>query len=206
MRLYALLTLALSLNFPVYAITADEAYHVDYHLALLGIPQSANTFFHRPSASSSASLLFTISEKGVLGAVNPKDGSLVWRQSLVVPLPGPNLDIEEVKKLPEEEPLKALTHTATANAGLLVEEGSGFVVSYYGPTISAWDAMNGKLVWQRFMPQGQRIRSAQLLSSDRDEKSPSAVDVVLLYGTEEGFILRLDGSSGAVVWEHTDTR
>jgi ER membrane protein complex subunit 1 len=206
MRLHALLTLALSLIFPVYAIIADEAYHVDYHLALLGIPQSGNTFFHRPSASSSASLLFTISEKGVLGAVNPKDGSLVWRQTLVGPLPKPNLKNQEVKKLHEEEQLKALTHTSPVKAGLLAEEGSGFVVSYYGPTVSAWDAMTGKLVWQRVMPHGQHVRSAQLLSSGRDNKSPSAVDVAVLYGTEESVVLRLDGSSGAVVWEHTDAR
>jgi hypothetical protein len=136
MRLHALLILALSLSFPVYAIIADGAYHIDYHLALLGIPRSGNTFFHQPSASSSASLLFTISEKGVLGAVNPKDGSLVWRQSLVGSLPAPSLDTKEVKKLPEEERLKALSHTSPAKAGLLAEDGSGFVVSYYGPTIS----------------------------------------------------------------------
>jgi ER membrane protein complex subunit 1 len=206
MRLHALLTLALSLSFPVYAIIADEAYHIDYHLALLGIPQSGNTFFHQPSASSSASLLFTISEKGVLGAVNPKDGSLVWRQSLVDSLPAPSLDTQEVKKLPEEEQLKALKHNSPAKAGLLAENGSGFVVSYYGPTLSAWDAMTGKLVWQRVMPQGQHVRNVQLLSNGRKTTSPPAVDVVVLYGTEEGVILRLDGSSGAVVWKHTDTR
>jgi ER membrane protein complex subunit 1 len=206
MRLDALLTLALSLVSSVQAIIADEAYHVDYHLALLGIPQSGTTFFHRPSASSSASLLYTISEKGVLGAVNPKDGSLVWRQSLAGPLPKPNLAIQKVMKLPEEEQLKAFSDTSPSKAGLLAEEGSGFVVSYYGPTVSVWDAMNGKLVWQRLMPRGERIQGAQLLSSGRGTTPSSKVDVVVLYGAEEGVILRLDGSSGAVVWEHRDTR
>jgi ER membrane protein complex subunit 1 len=206
MRLDALLTLALSLVSSVQAIIADEAYHVDYHLALLGIPQSGTTFFHRPSASSSASLLYTISEKGVLGAVNPKDGSLVWRQYLAGPLPKPNLAIQKVMKLPEEEQLKAFSDNSPSKAGLLAEEGSGFVVSYYGPTVSAWDAMNGKLVWQKLMPRGERIQGAQLLPSGRGTTPSSKVDVVVLYGAEEGVILRLDGSSGAVVWEHRDTR
>lgn len=206
MRLDALLTLALSFISSVHSIIADEAYHVDYHQALLGIPQSETTFFHRPSASSSASLLYTISEKAVLGAVNPKDGSLVWRQSLAGPLPKPDLAVEDVTKLPEEEQPKAFGDTFPAKAGLLAEEGSSFVVSYYGSTVSAWDAMNGKLVWQRVIPQGQRVKSAQLLPSGRATSSSSAVDVVVLYGTEVGTIIRLDGSSGAVVWEHRDPR
>src|ERR1700719_4597891 len=64
------------------AIFADEVNHVDFHYALLGIPSAQRTFFHRPSSSSNASLLYTLSEKSFLGAVNPKDGSIVWRQNL----------------------------------------------------------------------------------------------------------------------------
>ena len=205
MRLNALLTLFLSSVSSVHAILADEAYHVDYHHALLGIPQAETTFFHQPSASSSASLLYTISDKAILGAVNPKDGSVVWRQSLADSLPEPPSVVEDVVKMADEEQQKALS-IGPAKAGLIAEEGSSFVVSYYGSAVSAWDAMNGKLAWQRFMPQGQHVKSAQLISSGRDVLSSSAVDVVVLHGAEGGTITRLDGSSGAVVWEYEDRR
>ncbi len=205
MRFSALLTSFLCIS-SVYAILADEAYHVDYHHALLGIPQTETTFFHRPSASSSASLLYTVSEKAILGAVNPKDGSLVWRQSLADHLLEPPLLVEEVGKLSEEEQSKALRNIGPAKAGLLAQEGSDFIVSYFGSAVSAWDAMNGKLVWQRFMPRRQHVKSAKLIPSGRDVLSSSAIDVAVLYGTGGGTITRLDGSSGAVVWEHEDKR
>jgi ER membrane protein complex subunit 1 len=70
----------------VLAVFQDEAWQVDYHHALLGLPQRHTTFFHRPQSSSKASLLYTLSELGLLGAINPKDGTLVWRQKLQ---PGP---------------------------------------------------------------------------------------------------------------------
>ncbi len=206
MRFYALLTLILSSIASVHSILADEAYHVDYHQALLGIPRAENTFFLRPSASSSASLLYTISERAVLGAVNPKDGSLVWRQPLGGPLPKPDLVVEDGVKLPEEEQVKVFRDTGPAKSGLLAEEGSGVVVSYYGSTVSTWVAMNGKLVWQRVLPPGQHVRSAQLVRRREDDKSSSALDVLVLYGTEAGAVTMLDGSSGAIVWEHRDTR
>jgi ER membrane protein complex subunit 1 len=206
MRLYALLTLVLSCVSSVRSILADEAYHVDYHQALLGIPQREPTFFHRPSASSSASLLYTISDKAVLGAINPKDGSLVWRQSLAGVLPKPDLVIQHVRELSEEEQSKAIKDGDLAKSGLLAQEGSGVVISYYGSTVSMWDAMNGKLVWQRVMPQDQHVQSAQLLPSQRKLDSSSPVDVVVLYGTGKGTISKLDGSSGATVWENTDAR
>lgn len=206
MRLYALLTLLLCYVCSVHSILADEAYHVDYHQALLGIPQPETTFFHRPSAASNASLLYTISEKAVLGAVNPKDGSLVWRQLLAGPLQKPPLVIEDVTKLPEKEQLKAFRESGPAKAGLLVKDGSGSVISYYGSTVSAWDARSGKLIWQSFMPEGQHIKDGGLVPSRHGTKSSSSPDVVVLYGTEAGTIMRLDGSSGVVVWEHVDTR
>lgn len=206
MRLCALLILSLSLLSSVYSILADEAYQVDYHQALLGIPQGETTLFHRPSASSSASLLYTISEKAVLGAVNPKDGSLVWRQSLAGPLPESHRVMPGVGELSDEEQLKAFRDTGPLNARLLAKDGSGFVFSYYGATVSAWHAMTGKLLWQRVMPQGEHIKNARLVPHLDGSSSSSVVDVVVLFGTRVGVVTRLDGSSGAVVWEHRDTR
>lgn len=205
MRLYALLTLVLSCVYSVHAILADEAYQVDYHQALLGIPQIDTTFFHRPSPSSSASLLYTISDKAVLGAVNPKDGSLLWRQPLARPLPTSPLPVEDVKVSGHEQ-LNTFEDATLLTAGLLAEGGTGVLVSYYGSTVSAWDASNGKLIWQRTMFHGRDVKSAVLMQRQRDTTSASTFDVVVLCGTNPATVIKLDGSSGAVQWEHTDSR
>jgi ER membrane protein complex subunit 1 len=206
MRLYALLILTLCHISSVFAVLADEAYHVDWHQALLGIPQSESTFFHRPSASLSASLLYTISDRGVLGAVNPKDGSLVWRQPLAELDTRPEWAVQELVKLPEEEQVKELRESLPAKGGLLARDGKGFVVSYYGPKVSAWDATSGKLIWQRVMPNEQHVRSASLVLRKQEVDSPEVVDVVVSYGVEGGTILKLDGGSGDVLWEHAGSR
>ena len=107
------------------AIFADEAYQTDFHHALLGVPQAITTFFHRPSPSSKASLLYTLSERQVLGAVNPKDGTLVWRQRLL--------------------------HTAqngTDQGFLKAGETGDTLTTGIGRTVQTWDATDGRLVWE----------------------------------------------------------
>ena len=79
MRIQAFTFVALCVSSSL-AIFVDEVNDIDFHHALLGVPSPQSTFFHRPSSSSNASLLYTLSDRLVLGAVNPKDGSLVWRQ------------------------------------------------------------------------------------------------------------------------------
>ena len=116
------LTSALLLPFCALAIFSDEAYTNDYHHALLGVPQPDTTFFHRPSAASKASLLYTLSEKLVLGAINPKDGSIVWRQRLGV----------------------ADNHTGN---GYLKAGEDGTVISAVGGEVQAWNAGDGRLAW-----------------------------------------------------------
>src|SRR5215469_10678850 len=81
-------SLAACLITSVLAVFPDEAYQVDYHHALLGFPQQHTTFFHQPYPNSKASLIYTLSERGVIGAVNPKDGSIIWRQFLASDLTG----------------------------------------------------------------------------------------------------------------------
>ena len=58
------------------AVFADEAWTVDYHHALLGEPREETTFFHQPNPISRASLIYSLSEEGVLGAINPRDGRI----------------------------------------------------------------------------------------------------------------------------------
>lgn len=112
----------LVLPLPTTATYADEAYTNDFHHALLGTPQSQTTFFHRPSAASKASLLYTLSEKLVLGAINPKDGSVVWRQRLSA-------------------------RNGSTGGGHLKAGEAGTVIGSANDEVQAWDAADGRLAW-----------------------------------------------------------
>ena len=114
------------------ATYADEAYKIDYHHALLGTPLDGNTFFHQPSSTSKASLLYTLSERGVIGAVNPKDGELVWRQWLPFPKASDDPDFSG-RMRPEGGSL-------TASEGLLFSTNL--------KEVAAWDAADGRHVWR----------------------------------------------------------
>jgi outer membrane protein assembly factor BamB len=125
------------------AIFADEAYQTDYHHALLGFPQAHTTFFHRPSAASKASLLYTLSERFVLGAVNPKDGAVIWRQRLTD---------------------RAQNETGP---GLLKgEEGGDTLVSAVYGKVQTWDATDGRLVWE--WVGDERIQGLEIVEGERD--------------------------------------
>ena len=123
---FLVLSLASSLYATVgLAIYLDEAYQNDFHHALLGAPQAANTFFHRPSAASRASLLYTISERLVLGAINPRDGSVIWRQRLT----------------------NQKQHNTHPNF-LRAVESKDTLITAVGNEVDCWDATDGRLVWQ----------------------------------------------------------
>lgn len=164
--------------FVVFAIFVDEAYEVDYHHALLGTPRQHSTFFHRPSAISKASLLYTISERGVLGAVNPKDGSIVWRQRLV-----------------------DTTRNQTFKSCLSAAEGENTIFSAANGEIRAWDAADGKLVWN-YIGNGEVV-DLKVLPVDKGQK-----DVVTLHenGGSTGFVRKLMADSGEAVWVFQDDR
>ena len=100
------------------AVFADDAYAVDYHHELLGLPQPQTTFFHRPRKEDKASLLYTLSDLGVLGAVHPGTGKVLWRQVL-----------------------------GAENGFLRPVEGENVVASGAGQRVDAWDAMSGKEIW-----------------------------------------------------------
>jgi outer membrane protein assembly factor BamB len=187
MRLHALLFPVLASFVSVRAIFADDAYHIDYHQALLGVPQPENTFFLRPQASSSASLLYTISHKAVLGAVNPKDGSLVWRHALA------------------GEPVANGT-----SARLVAAEGDGKVISSYGPYISAWNALDGKLVWSEALASTAHFLGLEIVPNSSRGSGANVADVVALAGDEHATgsskILKLAGDNGRLIWEFSDDR
>lgn len=67
MRLSLLSLLCAAATLPsVRAVFRDEVGEIDYHHELLGLPQRETTFFHRPRSEDKASLLYTLSDLGVL--------------------------------------------------------------------------------------------------------------------------------------------
>lgn len=161
----------------VNSIFADEAYQIDYHYALLGVPQSHATFFHRPQIASPAALLYTVSEKGVVGAVNPKDGSAVWRQPL-------HTDLKEKSKS-------------------FIVPGDGVVVTALISGVTAWDALDGRLAWNASeRVEGEPKDLIRIPASD----TSNSYDFVILYGDSNGVVQKLDGATGKLLWKHSDTR
>ena len=159
------------------AVYEDEAYHDDYHHALLGSPQEHTTFFHRPSAASKASLLYTLSAQNIVGAVNPKDGGIVWRQRL------------------DESGSKN-----NKTGYLIAIENESIVISGYGGYLRAWNAADGRLVWQwRFAGD---IRGLEAWVKPGDDNG------VLVLSHEEGknVVRRLDTAKGETKWSYVDDR
>ncbi|TGO43429.1 hypothetical protein BHYA_0001g00580 [Botrytis hyacinthi] len=117
-----LLCLTLSILPRTFAVFADEAYTVDYHHELLGLPQSDTTFFYKPRETEQGALLYTLSDLGVLGAVNPGTGDVRWRQ--------------------------VLANDDNHGEGFLRPvEGAGTIISALGNRVDAWDAKSGRERW-----------------------------------------------------------
>lgn len=174
----ALVTSFISIS-TVSAVFVDEAYHIDYHHELLGIPQEHATLFHRPQSSSKASLLYTLSENLVLGAVNPKDGAIIWRQQL--------------------------GDTNTTIGYLRAGQDENTVISAAGGSVTAWDALSGRLVWGNEFSDGE-IRDLEVVELEDGKDGETAKDAVVLFRGREGLVRRLSGTSGDVKWEVRDDR
>ncbi|GME28890.1 Quinonprotein alcohol dehydrogenase-like protein [Neofusicoccum parvum] len=179
MLLSSLLALAASLVPSTLAVFADDAYHVDYHYALLGAPQQHAAFFHQPRPDSKASLLYALSDKLVLGAVNPRDGAAVWRQPL--------------------------SSSSTAVDGFLrAGENQDTVISAVEGQVAAWDAADGKLAWSSSF-KGASVKDLEVLElADASAAASGTKDVVVLFGGSSSTARRLDGQTGEVKWEFED--
>ncbi|KAK4542469.1 hypothetical protein LTR36_006721 [Oleoguttula mirabilis] len=158
------------------AVFTDEAWNVDYHYALLGHPKQSTSFFHQPNPSSRASLIFTLSEEGVLGAINPRDGAVVWRQVL---LPG------------------ASAHNASF---LRAGEGQDVVISGIGSQVAAWSAGDGRQAWS--LDVNGPVEDVEILELVDGKDASGAKDAVALSGGDHPLVQRLDGATGAVKWQH----
>jgi len=186
MRWHALLGTVLALFSPINAIFADDAFQIDYHHALLGFPQSHATFFHRPQSSSNASLLYTISDKAILGAVNPKDGTLLWRQALA------------------GQPVEN-----ASSSFLVAGEGAGQIISGYDRTVACWDALDGRLIWDHVLADGTAIHALTALPSLGATQDGATQDVIVLAAPHDpnshATVLCIAGDGSGVRWEHRET-
>ena len=171
-----LIYLALSIFPPTIAVFADEAYNVDYHHELLGIPQPHTTFFHRPRHHDKATLLYTLSDLGVLGAINPGTGQVVWRHFLV-------------------------ENATSGAAGFLRPlEGEDAVVSAVQHRVDSWDAMTGREKWGNVFA-GQ-VKDLEVMEHTAGDEIK---DVLALFEEDgKGHLRRLRGTNGDVAWEYKD--
>ncbi|KAK3186753.1 hypothetical protein K4F52_004499 [Lecanicillium sp. MT-2017a] len=167
--------LLLGLSSLVAAIYKDEVGHVDFHHSLVGIPQRETTFFHRPRTDDKASLLYTLSDLGVVGAVNPTSGELVWRQQV--------------------------SQNVTNGAGFLrAPEGENWVAAASGRSVQAWNAMTGRNVWQvEFDGEVKDLEILELTESSRKDV------LVLFDEDGTTVLRRLHGGLGNVIWEFRET-
>jgi hypothetical protein len=172
-----LLCLTLSILPTVLAVYSDEAYSIDYHHELLGLPLPHTTFFYRPRKDDKASLLYTLSDLGVLGAVNPGVGSVVWRQLLA-------------------------DHEGASQTGFLRPiEGENTVVSAIGNRVDTWDALSGKAIWgTSFEGVAKDLEVMETAAGSTEAK-----DVLALF-EEDGntYLRKLKGTTGNVAWEFKD--
>ena len=182
MRLQAALLLLASCVPSALAIYPDEVNHVDFHHALLGLPTPQSTFFLKPSSASNASLLYTPSEKSILGAVNPRDGSLVWRQNV------------SRSSLPNSDGL------------LRASDGINGVISGAGDYLSSWTALDGKLIWENWFSDGSVTDLELLELEDASAAGTTRDTIALIAGDNAGAVKRIDGKTGNVKWEYKDDR
>ncbi|EXJ66078.1 uncharacterized protein A1O5_10692 [Cladophialophora psammophila CBS 110553] len=186
MRWYGVVSILLTLFWPTCAIFADDAFHIDFHHALLGSPQPHTTFFHKPHSNTNASLLYTVSDKAVLGAVNPKDGSVLWRQ----PLAGQPID--------------------NASSSFLVSgERDGQLVSGYDATVACWDALDGRLIWDYKLPEGTAIDGLQAIPLQGSVTDGVTQDFMVLATPTDSqthtSVIRIAGDGSGQRWQHIDS-
>ncbi|CAK7237755.1 hypothetical protein SEUCBS140593_010106 [Sporothrix eucalyptigena] len=169
----------------------DQVGNIDFHHQLVGLPQRDATFFHRPRRDDKASLLYTLSDVGVLGAVNPSTGALVWRHLLAD-------DSNDDENRDND----------TFGAGHVeAVEGEGWLAAGLGHSVHAWNAVSGRSVWWAdFAGEVADVTVASSVADKTDKTDAAARSDVLALFLEDGHIVlrRLAGNDGHVVWEHRE--
>ena len=179
MRLHAALAAAACLIAPAAAVFEDEAYHIDFHYALLGLPAPDTTFFQKPYPGSKASLLYAVSQNHTLGAINPKDGALVWRQQL------------QAANAPNRAHLRA-------------PAGQDTLISAVGNRISAWSAADGRLAWETSVADAVVEDLEMMPLQHNGQPIDAPADAVVLLSHQRPAVQRLHGKTGRAKWTFDD--
>lgn len=163
--------LLLGLSSLAVAVFKDEVGDVDFHHALFGVPQTETTFFHRPRKDDKASLLYTLGDVGVFGAVNPSNGAVVWRHQIS-------------------------SNITNGGGHLRAPEDEDWVAAAYGQSVQAWSAMTGRNVWHAKFP--GEVKDLEIM--EMTETSRKDV-LALFHEDGATVLRRLHGMLGTVVWE-----
>ncbi|KAL5611494.1 uncharacterized protein BROUX77_001650 [Berkeleyomyces rouxiae] len=151
-------------------IFVDEVGNIDFHYNLVGLPKPDSTFFHKPTAEANRSLLYTVSDVGVLGALLPSDGSILWRQYLAQDGPERN--------------------------GLLrSSEDETWIVSAYGSKVQAWNAFYGRNIWSR--ETGANVIDVAIANTPIDGRKDV---FTLSQDQTSVVVSRLNSLDGSLVW------
>ncbi|KAF1739460.1 ER membrane protein complex subunit 1 [Beauveria bassiana] len=167
--------LLLGLSALAAAIFQDEVGHIDFHHSLVGIPQREATFYHRPKLGTKASLLYTLSDLGVVGAINPASGETVWRHQL--------------------------SDDVSSSAGhLRAPADEEWVATAQGPRVQAWNGLTGRNVWEaEFKGEARDVEVIEVTDTSRKDV------VVLFDEDGTTVLRRLHGGLGTVMWEFRET-
>ena len=117
--------------------------------------------------------------KNTIGAINPKDGALVWRQHLASQ-PGQK------------------GHLRSGN-----EQDT--VISAVGNRVTAWSASDGRLVWETSV-EGAAVEDLEILEQEDGMTISAAKDAIVLTTDGSSSVKRLDGKTGRAKWTFEDTR
>lgn len=114
----------------------------------------------------------------MLGAINPKDGAVIWRQRLADP-----------------------TQNYTTPGLLRAGEGGDTLISAVGTKVQAWDATDGRLVWEWDGGDGTKVIDI------RPSAEGGKYVLVLSEGEGSSFaVLKLAADTGEVFWQSGDSR
>lgn len=169
--LQSVLLLGLSALAAAAAVFKDQVGDIDFHYSLVGIPQVETTFFHRPRIEDKASLLYTLSDIGILGAVNPSNGDLVWRHQIA--------------------------HNVSGGGGFLrAPEGENWLAAAHGSSVQVWSALTGRNIWRLdFEGEVKDLEILELTEASRKDV------LALFDEHGVTVLRRLHGALGTVVWE-----
>ncbi|KAI7952699.1 hypothetical protein MJO29_008330 [Puccinia striiformis f. sp. tritici] len=163
---------------------------LSWHLPLLGLPTTSNStsqlqFFRHPNpkvrlTTRLPSLAITITQKNILGAINPKNGSIAWRVLL-----------------PKSEPIIKYVVDLNNRHVALISGGKKL-------TVRLILLSDGRLLWSRSLdeidskkPNGGRTCDL-IFTTDQNSHHPGFPDLIV--STHQSQAYKLSGHQGEILW------